>query len=131
MKIQAAKALIRNGEGKILVLYRSETHPRLAHDIDLPGGEIDHGESLEGGLMREIVEETGMDVVVKDKNLRHQWKSLFGQKQYLFEVEVDELKVNISWEHESYEWLTDEEFAKFPAIDSFMHEAQRWVQTRA
>ena len=71
---RAAKALIRDGEGKILVLYRSKTHPHLAHDIDLPGGEIEHLERLERGLSRELVEETGLALKFRRSHRRHVWR---------------------------------------------------------
>lgn len=86
---QSAKALIRDGDGKILVLYRSATHPHLAHDIDLPGGEIDRGEMAVDGLVREIVEETTLVVELSNDDLVHSWQSsFFGEQQLLFETRV-------------------------------------------
>ena len=74
---QAAKALIRDGQGNILVLYRSETHPYLAHDIDLPGGEIESDETPEIGLEREIMEETGIAITLASEDKVHSWRSFF------------------------------------------------------
>ena len=83
---QAAKALIRNDQGKILVLYRSETHPHLAHDIDLPGGEIELDETTEIGLEREIIEETGLTISLLPNQQTHSWQSFFGATHMLYEV---------------------------------------------
>ena len=124
----AAKALIRDDQGRILVLYRSETHPYLAHDIDLPGGEIEVGEVVEAGLSREIHEETGLHVNIASNDRRHAWKSLFGAEHALYEVVIPSgVMIEISWEHESYTWMSDDEFVAHEAIDEFMHRAQAWL----
>ena len=121
----AAKALIRDGQGRILVLYRSETHPRLAHDIDLPGGELEHDESPESGLAREIIEETGLVVRLASDDLIHSWRSFFGATHMLYEVSVStEVAMQISWEHESFVWMLEDEFVNAPAIDEFIHKVQ-------
>lgn len=126
---RAAKALIRNNQGKILVLYRSQTHPRLAHDLDLPGGLIDYGESVVDGLMREIVEETGVVLDISEQELRHVWRPTLSRRRFIYEVrDAASQPVSISWEHEAYAWLTDEEFIAHPAIDGFMHRAQDWLR---
>lgn len=125
---QAAKALIRDESGNILVLYRSQTHPHLAHDVDLPGGEIEHGESVEAGLMREIFEETGLDIHLEAHHQQHSWRSAWGQRQFLYEVSCVSPEVRISWEHSSYDWLAPEELVSHSAIDLFMHEVQAWLR---
>lgn len=51
----AAKALILNDEGKILVVKESQDF------WSLPGGGIEHGESAQECLKREIREELGID----------------------------------------------------------------------
>lgn len=124
----AAKALVRDEQGRILVLYRSETHPHLAHDIDLPGGEIEHGELAEVGLSREIIEETGLNIVATSEDLVHSWRSVFGSTHMLYEVALsDNSPVQISWEHESYTWMSTEEFTNHAAVDEFMHRVQEWL----
>ena len=129
---RAAKALIRDGEGKILVLYRSETHPYLAHDIDLPGGEIEHLERLERGLSRELVEETGLALAFKRRHRIHVWRpAKVARRYHLYELSLDtEQPVSISWEHESYRWISDQEFIEHPAIDGFMHTVQEWLRAK-
>lgn len=129
---RAAKALIRDSQGKILVLYRSQTHPRLAHDIDLPGGLIEHRESVEIGLAREVVEETGIVLDITRDQLRHAWRPRLGRRRFLYEVtHADDLTVQISWEHESYVWMSENEFIEQPAIDEFMHRVQAWLRQRS
>lgn len=125
----AAKALIRDDQGNILVLYRSETHPTLAHDIDLPGGIIEEGEVTEKGLSREIWEETGLEIQLVESHQQHSWQVHDGGSwQLLYEVEHDGSDVAISWEHKGYDWLSPDEFVEYDAIDYFMHQAQAWLR---
>lgn len=127
----AVKALIWNDKSEILVLFRSETHPHLAHDIDLPGGEIDDDMSLEETLQREIIEETGLTVTANSDQLIHSWVEFWGTRQYLYDLEANSAdKVVISWEHKSYSWMTIEEFVNYPAKDEFMHRAQEWLRSQ-
>ena len=130
---RAAKALIRDDQGRILVLYRSKTHPRLAHDIDLPGGEIEHFEQLERGMRRELQEETGLDLVFKRRHRIHVWRpARVARRYHLYELSLDtEQPVSISWEHESYRWISDQEFIEHPAIDGFMHTVQEWLREQS
>ena len=125
----AAKALIRDDQGKILVLYRSETHPYLAHDIDLPGGEIEHDELTEAGLMREISEETGLMVRCQTDDLVSSWPSFFGSTHMLYELAAPVGNdIVISWEHEAYVWMSSEQFVLAEAQCEFMHRAQEWLR---
>ena len=128
---QAAKALIRNDQGKILVLYRSETHPHLAHDIDLPGGEIELDETSEQGLIREIFEETGLNIKIVPGDKVYSWKSFSGSENYLYEVTIPaDFNIKISWEHESYEWISDDELINKSAEDEFMYRVKQFLSKK-
>ena len=126
----AAKALIRDDQGRILVLIRSETHPYLAHDIDLPGGEIEPGEEMHAGLEREIIEETGLKIGVSEEDEVHSWKSFFGATHSLYETFMPLSQVvEISWEHESYSWMNEEDLLLSEAKDEFMKSVQDWLRS--
>ena len=127
----AAKALIRDDQGKILVLYRSETHPHLAHDIDLPGGEIEVNETPEIGLKREIMEETDLDITPTTEEMVSSWRSFFDATHMLYEIEVPaNASIKISWEHESYVWMSEEDLLNATVDDEFMHKVQDWLGQR-
>lgn len=51
--------IIANHEGKILIGKRKGTH---APYYSIPGGHLDLGETFEAGAIREIKEETGLDI---------------------------------------------------------------------
>ena len=57
----ATAAFILNSKGELLVARRANEPARGT--LDLPGGFVDPGESIEDGMMREIKEETGAKAV--------------------------------------------------------------------
>lgn len=55
----AVKALIKNNKGEILLVKEK------SGEWDLPGGGLDHGETPEDGIRRELFEELGVaDIVI-------------------------------------------------------------------
>ena len=56
----ATAAFIRNSRGDLLVAVRGKEPAK--DTLDLPGGFVDMDESAEEGIIREIKEETGLDV---------------------------------------------------------------------
>ena len=59
----AAKALIRRGDR--VLLARLSVHAVETGRWTLPGGGVDHGESPESALIREVMEEAGLSLTVK------------------------------------------------------------------
>ncbi len=58
----ATKAVIYNSDNKFLILKKSDKEDINPNTFDIPGGRISFGEKLEGALIREVKEETGLDV---------------------------------------------------------------------
>lgn len=56
--IVSVGGLIENAEGKILMLLSPD------RGWEIPGGQVEEGESLTDALKREVKEETGIDIVV-------------------------------------------------------------------
>ena len=53
-------AFILNGKGELLIAKRAK-EPAMG-TLDLPGGFVDNAETAEQGMVREIKEETGLDI---------------------------------------------------------------------
>lgn len=106
----AAKAIIKNEEGKYLIVYRSQSDTHAAGKADLPGGKIDPDETIEQGLHREVKEEADLEIeIIRPlrtwgfKNDNHETVGI------TFLTKHKGGKVSLSWEHESFEWLSREE----------------------
>lgn len=56
------KAIIFREDGKILTMRRTATAPSRPLYWDLPGGDLDFGEDVKDGIVREIREEAGLEV---------------------------------------------------------------------
>lgn len=105
------KAIVFRGDGKFLALRRGETAPSHPLAWDLPGGELEYGEDPINGIVREIREETGLEVsevepfdVLSQENPAGFWVTI----AYRCKSTTD--KVVLSYEHNEYKWVSKEEF---------------------
>jgi 8-oxo-dGTP pyrophosphatase MutT (NUDIX family) len=104
--------MVTNGEGKLLALRRSSTDENRPSTWDLPGGQLDEGESITESARREIHEETGLEVgditlFTADArfNKEHEyWVVLFSTAATV------STEVRLSKEHTEYAWLTLQDF---------------------
>lgn len=130
-----AKTLLFDRSGKILILYRSETHPRYAHHPDLPGGEVEVGETPSEAVRREIEEETRLSLDVNQISVIYS-KAIDDELTHIVcitKLDDDTPDIELSWEHEMYEWLTLEAFAarKLPEeSDDYYLTVLNYVNTR-
>lgn len=122
---KVAKALIVDAEEKYLLLLRSD-HPRLPNDPDLPGGTVEDDESTLDAMVREVKEEVNVDVDGGAAELlcSSMDYSSHGVEYALYLCTVGhQPEVTISWEHDSYKWVTKDEMVRIGhgAVDTYMH----------
>jgi 8-oxo-dGTP pyrophosphatase MutT (NUDIX family) len=112
------KALVLNRQGQLLLLRRSKTDSRRPLQWDLAGGLLDNGEEMIAGIKREIQEESGLQVsgvrAVFAKTEQREWQAEHGLVKrnvvYIFyTAKTSEAAVRLSYEHDSYRWVTLEE----------------------
>lgn len=95
-------------DGKVLVVRRVAYDDTLAGEWELPGGGVDSGETIEQGAVRELHEETGLEV---DKILGtfegFDYTTLKRPRvrQINFKVNVKPGGIRLS-EHDAYKWIT-------------------------
>ena len=101
------RGVIKNGYGEILIVKR---HPKSRTDPEmweLPGGKVEMGEHFADALVREIKEETNLDVNVGDfcEAIQNDYshKRTVQLMMYLDDVGGD---VKISEEHTEFMWAS-------------------------
>ncbi|GAB4158953.1 MAG: (deoxy)nucleoside triphosphate pyrophosphohydrolase [Candidatus Dojkabacteria bacterium] len=120
------KALIINEEGKLLIIKRHKNNT-VSLLWDLPGGRIDHGESLDKGLERELIEETKLELISIEKVINI---STFTQKvnrsiQVIRIIYLCRAKGNVelSEEHSESKWINPGEYLNYEYPDRGYKEA--------
>lgn len=109
----ATKAIIKNNDGKFLVIFKSDTEEISPNEIDIPGGRLKFGEKLEEGLKREIREELG--ITIENIKLSRAW-SLIKDDLHLvgltFLADYISGEVQLSGEHTDFKWIDKETIIK-------------------
>ena len=93
---------------------------------DLPGGGLDFGEDAHKGIIREIKEETGLDVtklkILDVSSGFNELKEFWFTACYLIVAKNSDIK--ISNEHDSFEWVLPKDIQKLNMPVSFKNFAK-------
>lgn len=133
--IRSAKIVVIDADGDVLLLRRSDTHPKEPHMPDIPGGVVEKGESMEEGVVRELGEETGLILDASKVSLLH--SKTYGLpgisiSRLLYAVRLTEQKPDIvlSLEHDKYDWVKPDELLglekAYQAGINYAHEHSLW-----
>jgi 8-oxo-dGTP diphosphatase len=101
--VRVSLTVIFNNENKILLLKRSEGTNWCPNCWALVGGKIEKNESPEEGLLREVKEETQIDLV------KYKLKKIIkfdNVLEYLYISKVDNDLVELNGEHSDYKWYS-------------------------
>lgn len=121
------KVLLRNPEGKILLLKRSSKYRAVEGSWDIPGGRIETGSSLMENLAREVREEAGLtvrgvprlvaaqDIFPKDDPDQH-----IVRLTYVGEAEGETALDGV--EHTEHRWVPFGELGALPGLDNYLRE---------
>jgi 8-oxo-dGTP diphosphatase len=120
--LRVSLIVIFNNDNKILLVKRCETSNWCPNCWALVGGKIEKNESPEEGLVREVSEETQIDlekyklkkIIKEDNNL-----------QYLYLSKVDNDFVELNGEHSDYKWYSLDEVKK---IDNAVPELINYIK---
>lgn len=107
-------------QGKILFLHRNPGKPQ-GETWCVPGGKLEEGETAEQAVIREVMEEVGIDLNGKPLTYCRKVFVRFPDREFilhLFRVQLEEEpQLNVAeQEHQSYRWVTMEEALKLPLI---------------
>jgi len=132
---QVSKLILIDPNNKYLLMKRGN-HPTFGNDPDLPGGTLEIGEEPLEAMLREVVEEAG--IAVDPRNVEHRYTgadySKHGTIYHLYVTRVKERpEVAISWEHDSYDWIDEEDFLEqaSKAADTYMRMVYDVMKQRA
>ncbi|MBQ8044139.1 MAG: NUDIX hydrolase [Clostridia bacterium] len=106
-----AGGIIYNNEGRILLLKR-RADDFMGGILELPSGNLEGNETIQEGLIREVKEETGLNVKNIGKFVNtFDYLSGSGKKsrQFNLEVEVESTDNVFLTEHDDYAWLSYDE----------------------
>lgn len=132
----AAKAVIVNEEGKILIVRQASTYQDGTQigKYGMPGGRLNSGESYEAGLTREVAEETGLEVEQQYPLYVGEWHPIIRgiptQIIAIFTVcKPLSTQVTLSDEHDEYRWIDPSEakdYAIMAPEDKVMERFSDW-----
>ena len=111
-------AIILNEKNQVLIMSR-KIDDFMGGIDELPSGNMEQGENIYDAIIREVKEETNLDVVnVKSYIGSFDYISGSGKKsrQYNFVLDVKNIENIILTEHDKYNWLTIEEIRKSSKI---------------
>ena len=123
------KSLIYDDADNVLVLVRSNTHPRYANEEDLPGGELEDSEVPVVCALREIHEETGLLIEPSEAHEVLRKKVEPNTTHILFRCKIHSLKpsIELSWEHKSYEWIKLNNNYVLQSTDDYISTLNGWL----
>lgn len=116
----AAHALIMDSEKKVLTLKRAECTNYMPLKWDIPGGTVEVGETVEEALVRELNEETGIQIkplypIYAYSNLSQLPQRQTVQIVYMCEYQQGEVTLNPK-EHIEYKWVHYDDLKKLDCI---------------
>lgn len=123
-KHYVVKIFLVNEQDEILILRRSYTAPRRALTWDLPGGFIEPDEDAATAAIRELFEETGVELdsiqeplLIVDEQAD---RLIF---RYFFVAVSQSTVIKLSYEHDQFMWVTKQKYTEMvtyqPLVDAF------------
>lgn len=127
-KIQLVTCAIIENDGKILCAQRSETMA-LPLKWEFPGGKVEEYEDLEDCLKREIKEELGVEIKIKEC-LPPNFHIYSGEKSIKlipFRCSLQTFEIDLK-EHFKIEWVLPEKLPQFDWAEADIPIVQHYIQ---
>ena len=129
MMYVGAAAIIQR-DGLILIAKRAPDHPHGGRgEREVPSGRLEAGESLEQGLAREVMEETGLEVRIIAPFST--WCVPHHMIGVVFVCDYVSGKVCLTSEHTECKWVPAEDWPKYMNKPSQVEDIERYLEWRA
>lgn len=123
----SVKIVIRDKEGRCLLLKRSMSSKGNPGKWEFPGGKIDTGERFDEALLREVAEETGLTISLQHIAGTAESELPAVKIVYLIlEGRVESGQVHLSSEHDDYAWVDIKELPVMNLAEQFRAFAQTY-----
>lgn len=114
----AVRALITDENGKILILKRSADSKTNPGKWELPGGKVDQGEPFDKALIREVYEETNLNISLDTVvGASQQNLPLIRAVHIIMSGKIVGGELTLSSEHEGYAWEFPENLKDYELAD--------------
>jgi 8-oxo-dGTP diphosphatase len=113
--------VIYNADRKVLIIKRAKVNDVLPEYWDIPGGTLEDGEDPVAGAIREVKEETGLEIANLRLFFDHSNVDVAKNKQFvtlIFTAKYPSGEIVLNpEEHEEYAWIAPEEVGKYKAVE--------------
>jgi 8-oxo-dGTP pyrophosphatase MutT (NUDIX family)/DNA topoisomerase IB len=114
-KQQYADVIVKNQDGKVLLLHRGFGEGFEAGKWSLPGGHVDSNEDPCLAASRELQEETGIVAQVRPLEVKEKGNAIIFYYEASVLVDGGDVILDNN-EHRSYEWVEEEELCNYDLI---------------
>ncbi len=125
----SVKVIVRDSEGRVLLLKRSQSSKGNPGKWEFPGGKVDPGEAFDAALIREVREETGLAIELAGSF--GTCESNLGNRRIVYLVMEGTAPTNnlkLSDEHDAHQWVLPADFGDVEFAPHFRRVAQRYAQ---
>lgn len=118
--ILVMRSIVRNTDGRILIVQRAADDNHNPNMWEFPGGKLEQGQDVSDALNRELEEEIGLQVIVDQQvayfESRFLSKGKYAGSSYLVLIgtsRVENSAVTLSFEHQDHKWVTTQEVLEY------------------
>lgn len=132
----ATKAFVVHNN-KVLILRESNKYSDGVQlgNYDVPGGRMKSGETWEQSLLREVKEETSLDVKIGDVIAVSEWRPVVKNEQWqivaiFIECFSDSDKVTLSEDHDDSLWINPKDYLQYSMPPKNLPAFEKYITRR-
>jgi 8-oxo-dGTP diphosphatase len=125
----SVKVIIKDDEGRCLLLKRSLNSKGNPGRWEPPGGKISQNESFDSALLREVAEETGLTIsILHAVGTSESELPKIKVVHLILEGRIESGKLHLSEEHDAYVWVNPRKLTFLDLADWFIPFAKTFAE---